>query len=256
MGGERLKRNWWRDPAISKQLNLTENERQKLDELLVESGRKMIELKSIVEKERFELSALLENKSSNDGAIKGQFKKLENMLVAISIAKKLNVDVYSVTQNLDIIQGKAGWSSQFIISLINRESKAQGLSSLRWKLSGEGDKRECVAYTKDLTTGEILEGTPVTMDMAKKEGWLGKAGSKWATMPEQMLRYRSASFYGRLYIPEILNGMYMMDEIEDITRSTTNSKVSSEVQLLNEMFIEGELVNDEELLTIKEKENV
>lgn len=84
MGGERLKRNWWRDPEISKQLNLTENERQKLDELLVESGRKMIELKSIVEKERFELSALLENKSSNDGAIKGQFKKLENARSALA----------------------------------------------------------------------------------------------------------------------------------------------------------------------------
>lgn len=200
-------------------------------------------------------TAQLAAKLCESTVIKPQFKKLENMLVAISIAKKLNVDVYSVTQNLDIIQGKAGWSSQFIIALINRESKAQGLSSLRWKYSGEGDKRECVAYTKDLATGEILEGTAVTMEMAKKEGWLDKAGSKWKSMPEQMLRYRSASFYGRLYIPEILNGMYMMDEIEDITRAT-NSKVNSEVQLLNEMFIEGELVNDEELLTIKEVENV
>jgi len=83
MGGERHKENWWRDPEISKQLNLSENERQRLDELLVESGRKMIELKSIVEKERFELRALLENKSSNDDAIKGQFKKLQNGRAAL-----------------------------------------------------------------------------------------------------------------------------------------------------------------------------
>ena len=84
MGGERLKRNWWRDPEISKQLNLSENEKQRLDELLVESGRKMIELKSIVEKERFELNALLENKSSNESAITGQFKKLENARSALA----------------------------------------------------------------------------------------------------------------------------------------------------------------------------
>jgi Spy/CpxP family protein refolding chaperone len=84
MGGERPKGNWWRDPEISKQLNLSENERQRLDGLFVESGRRMIELKSIVEKERFELSALLENKSSDDGAIKGQFKKLENARSALS----------------------------------------------------------------------------------------------------------------------------------------------------------------------------
>lgn len=84
MGGERLKRNWWRDPEISKQLNLSENEKQRLDALIVESGRKMIELKSIVEKERFELNALLENKSSNEGAITGQFKKLESARSALA----------------------------------------------------------------------------------------------------------------------------------------------------------------------------
>ncbi|MFO7666537.1 MAG: hypothetical protein R6V76_07965 [Desulfobacterales bacterium] len=84
MGGERLKRNWWHDPEISKQLNLSENEKQRLDELLVESGRKMIELKGIVEKERFELNALLENKSSNESAITGQFKKLENARSALA----------------------------------------------------------------------------------------------------------------------------------------------------------------------------
>jgi len=70
--------------------------------------------------------------------IRPQFKKLENMLVAMQIAKKLGIDVFSVTQNLDIIQGKAGWTSQFAIALINRESKASGLTSLRWKLTGEG----------------------------------------------------------------------------------------------------------------------
>ena len=84
IGGDRLKKNWWRDPEISKHLNLSENEKQRLDELLIESGRRMIELKSAVEKERFELSALLENKSSNDGAITGQFKKLENARSALA----------------------------------------------------------------------------------------------------------------------------------------------------------------------------
>jgi len=84
MGGERYKRNWWHNPEISKKLNLSENEKQRLDELLVESGRKMIELKSIVEKERFDLSALLENKSSNESAITGQFKKLENARSALA----------------------------------------------------------------------------------------------------------------------------------------------------------------------------
>jgi len=84
LGGQRNKSNWWNDPEISKQLNLSENEKQRLDALFIESGRKMIELKSIVEKERFELRALLENKSGNDDAIKGQFRKLENARSALA----------------------------------------------------------------------------------------------------------------------------------------------------------------------------
>jgi len=61
-----------------------------------------------------------------------------------------------------------------------------------------------------------LEGTPVSIEMAKAEGWFQKNGSKWQTMPEQMLRYRAASFFGKLYAPEILMGMSTSDELHDI----------------------------------------
>jgi len=35
-------------------------------------------------------------------------------------------------------------------------------------------------------------------------------------MPELMLRYRAAAFFGRLYAPEILNGMHTVDENQDL----------------------------------------
>jgi hypothetical protein len=35
-------------------------------------------------------------------------------------------------------------------------------------------------------------------------------------MPELMMRYRSATFFGRLYCPERLLGMPAADEVEDI----------------------------------------
>jgi hypothetical protein len=53
--------------------------------------------------------------------------------------------------------------------------------------------------------------------MAKAEGWLDKAGSKWKTMPELMLKYRAAAFFGRLYAPEVLMGMQTSEEVIDIT---------------------------------------
>lgn len=53
------------------------------------------------------------------------------------------------------------------------------------------------------------------MEMAVKEGWYGKNGSKWQTMPEQMLRYRAASFFGRVYAPELLMGLRSAEEEQD-----------------------------------------
>jgi len=52
--------------------------------------------------------------------------------------------------------------------------------------------------------------------MAAAEGWATKAGSKWKTMPELMLRYRAAAFFGRLYAPDILMGMQTAEEAVDV----------------------------------------
>ena len=63
--------------------------------------------------------------------------------------------------------------------------------------------------------------------MAKAEGWLDKNGSKWKTMPEQMLMYRAATFFCRVYCPEVLAGVQTSDEIIDIgyVEPTSNSAV-------------------------------
>lgn len=53
------------------------------------------------------------------------------------------------------------------------------------------------------------------MEMAVKEGWYQKNGSKWQSMPEQMLRYRAASFFGRIYAPDLLMGLKTQEEEQD-----------------------------------------
>ncbi|MBU2622483.1 MAG: periplasmic heavy metal sensor [Proteobacteria bacterium] len=78
---------WWHDSLMSKKLNLTEKESQTIDALFIESMRRMIDLKSAVEKERFELRNLLENKIGNDAAVKEQFKNLEKARSAIAIER-------------------------------------------------------------------------------------------------------------------------------------------------------------------------
>lgn len=74
----------------------------------------------------------------------------------------------------------------------------------------------------------ILESAPVTMEMAVNEGWYGKNGSKWRSMPDLMLRYRSAAFFGRIYAPELLMGLPTTEEVQDVfVQDTSGNTVFS-----------------------------
>lgn len=75
---------WWHNPRVSKQLNLNEAEKSTLDKEFVDSRRKLIELKSSVEREQFELENLLESEALNEAAVTEQFKKLEKARASLA----------------------------------------------------------------------------------------------------------------------------------------------------------------------------
>lgn len=138
---------------------------------------------------------------------------IQNTMIALEMANRVGASPLMVMQNLYIVHGKPSWSSTFIIAALN---SCKRFSPIRFEMGGEGDQYGCQAWAFDLATNDKLEGPKVTIQMAKDEGWFGKAGSKWKTMPELMLRYRSAAFFGRLYAPEIMMGMQTMEEVTDV----------------------------------------
>jgi hypothetical protein len=87
-----------------------------------------------------------------------------------------------------------------------------------------------VAWTTEKGKDQRIEGPPVTMKMAKAEGWVDKNGSKWKTMPELMIRYRAAAFFGRLYTPEIMMGMQTKEEILDIQHADLSPETTKKVK--------------------------
>lgn len=143
--------------------------------------------------------------------VPAQYKNnVANTLVALEIANRIGASPLMVMQNLNIIHGRPSWGSSFIIAAINGSGK---FTALRFV----GDLAKGIkAVCQEKATGELLEGPLVTMEMAKAEGWVSKSGSKWQTMPELMMRYRAAAFFGRLYAPEITMGMHSTEEIVDI----------------------------------------
>jgi hypothetical protein len=141
----------------------------------------------------------------------------ENTFVALQISQRLGLDPLTVAQNLYMVNGKPSWSAQFLITVWNQCGR---FSPIRYEFSGTEGQLDwgCTAVSTELKLGNEIKGELITMEMAKREGWSGKAGSKWQTMPGQMLRYRSASFLVRAYAPELTCGSYTEDEQCDINK--------------------------------------
>ncbi len=156
-----------------------------------------------------------------------------NCGIAIEIARRLGVSAFMIAQNIDVIHGRPGFRATFMIAMVNASRR---FTALKYRMTGEGATRACVAYCQELATGEQLEGPEVSMAMAKAEGWSTKNGSKWLTMPELMLRYRAAAFFARLYAPDVLLGMNTADELEDIDIPERNVTPAAKVPEVKGLF--------------------
>ena len=139
---------------------------------------------------------------------------IPNVLIAMELATRVGASVFAVMQNLDIIHGRPGWRATFIIATINACGRFTPLR-FRWEGKSGTPGWGCRAVAKDRESGEECLGSLITMALATAEGWTTKNGSKWKTMPEQMLMYRAAAFWTRVYAPEKTLGMHTTDEIDD-----------------------------------------
>lgn len=142
--------------------------------------------------------------------------RAENCFVALDMASRMGISPMIVMQNLYIVQGKPSWSGSAIASMI-RASKE--FTQVELHYVGTEGTDSYGAYVTAIRNGKEVKGGTVTIAIAKKEGWFQKAGSKWQTIPSQMLGYRAYAWFGRLNCPELLMGLQTNDEVEDVYTS-------------------------------------
>jgi hypothetical protein len=138
---------------------------------------------------------------------------LANSLIALEMAGRMRISPLVVMQNMSIIHGRPSWTSSFLIAMVNQSGK---FTPLRFVFDSEDAPTWCYAEAKDKASGEVLRGEKITLELAKKEGWSTKNGSKWQTMPGQMLRYRAASFWTRVYYAQATLGIMTQEEVIDV----------------------------------------
>lgn len=138
-----------------------------------------------------------------------------NCMIALNLAQRIGGDPLMVMQNLVIVHGRPTWSAQYLIATANMCGR---FSAIRFEFFGDkkNDTWGCRAWAIEQRTGEKLIGSDVTIAIARKEGWYGKNGSKWQSIPQQMLMYRAGSWWVRAYAPELSMGLMTSDEASDV----------------------------------------
>lgn len=166
--------------------------------------------------------------------------KPADCLIAIDIANRLGLSPAIVMQNSQCVRGNFTWKGSACKAMIDGCGRYQ---KTRYVYVGEEGKDSYGCYLEAIDNdGDIIKGVPVTIAMAKKEGWYNKDGSKWQTMSDLMLKYRAAAFFMRTECASIAMGFLTKEEVEDIYgKQTIDNQKASVVDMLDEE-INGEVI--------------
>lgn len=139
--------------------------------------------------------------------------KPHDCLIALELATRIGIPPLAVMQNLAVVKGKPSWSGQACTMLV--KASGQFINPTPVYFGAEGsDDRGCYLTATRTTDGKTVCGTKITIQMAKAEGWT--SNPKWRNMPDQMLAYRAAAFFARVYCPDALMGVQTTEEIYDV----------------------------------------
>lgn len=168
--------------------------------------------------------------------------KMADCLIAYAIAKRTREEPLVVLQNIYFVSGRAGWSATYMIAKANRSGVFA--RRINWRVEGEGKNLRVTAFATLADSGEPVEAT-ASMAMAEAEGWT--KNPKYRTMPDQMLRYRSATMLIRLFAPEVMMGLPVAEEIDysqargpsgaiDITPPAAQSPLAAVTQAMDALL--------------------
>ena len=176
--------------------------------------------------EKFAHAQRVANVFASSSLVPPHMQNVANVLIALDIANRLGEQALTVMQNIYVVSGRPGWKTEYVIARANRAGVFS--SRITWKVTGAGDNLSVTANATLAGTGEAVDAT-CDMKMAMAEQWTRNA--KYKSMPEHMLKWRSAAFLIRLYAPEVMLGLPTLEEAEtmpdamrDVTPPTQSMK--------------------------------
>lgn len=156
-----------------------------------------------------------------------------NVTVAILAGHPLGLNPFSACQSFAVINGTPSLFGDALLGIVRG-------SGLLTKISETVSENGQVATCYITRRGEDPVCRTFTMDEAKKAGLLGKQGP-WQSYPKRMLQMRARAFALRDVFPDILRGIGIAEEIEDIGRTEASVVVVEEPKTLGTAAVKESL---------------
>lgn len=148
---------------------------------------------------------------AKSGLAPKDMQKAETITVAIMHGLEVGLTPLMALQRIAVINGRPSIWGDGAIGLV----RASGLCEfVQEMITGDGDNMVAICRAKRKGEKDPAERTFSVQD-AKRAGLWGKAGP-WQQYPKRMLQMRARAFMLRDLFADVLGGLYIAEELEDV----------------------------------------
>ena len=155
----------------------------------------------------FEQAMTFSNMLAESDLVPKDFRgKPGNCLIAIQWGSELGLKPLQALSNIAVVNGRAALWGDAVIALVRSSPLCEYVQE-----SDDGHTATCRAKRR----GEPEQVVKFSMDDAKQAGLAGKQGP-WTQYPKRMRQMRARAFALRDVFPDVLRGMPMAEEVQDM----------------------------------------
>lgn len=142
-------------------------------------------------------------------------------LAIVIQASEWQMSPYAVANKSYSVNDRMAYEAQLVSAVILRRAPIK--SRFKYTYTGEGDKRVCTVQVTTLDDEVITHSSPPFGLITPKNSPL------WKSDPDQQLGYHTARSMCRRHFPDVLLGVYTMDELQDAPQErVTTGRVVNE----------------------------
>lgn len=171
----------------------------------------------------FEVSKVL---AIADAAVPKHLREKPGLCLNVCLmAYSLNMDPFALANKTYVVNDRLCFEAALYHAVVLQRAPIAG--RIKSSYDGEGPKRTCRVWAKLSDDDDVVEYvSPPTGNIKPKNSPL------WTNDPDQQLFYFSVRSFARRHFPDVMMGIYTVDEMQDSSEVLTQIQAAPSVQLL------------------------